>query len=93
MTPHKVRYCSLSFLPATFLSVSLEALFELTRRPSTTSVRALLQGIQGHCQVSGKGPSPPGHRQEQLRQTLIVCLSKHTFLHMILDCYLPTEYN
>ena len=79
MTPHRVRYCSLSFLPTTPLSVSLEALFELARRPSMTSPRALLQGIQGHCQVSGKGPSCPGHHQEQLRQTFFV--KTHIFTH------------
>ena len=78
MTPHWVKYCSLSFLPATFLSISFEALFNALK----ILPLALLQRMQGHCQASGKGPSPPGHCQEQLTQIQDCLFVKtHIFTH------------
>ena len=70
------EHYSLPFLPAT-PSWTLEGLFELTRCPSGAldSPRALLLKLQGYkdtvrCTTLGK--EVPGHRQEQLTQTLIV---------------------
>ena len=76
------------FLQATPLSWSrtLEGLFELTRRPS----RALnlnayfafeLQRYKDTVRCVALGAEVPGHRQQQLTQTLNVCLLKtHMFL-------------
>ena len=81
MTPRKGKYCSLSFLPATpsSPSLTLEGLFELTRRPSRALdwPRALLPELQRYkdtVRCGALGAKVPGHRQQQLTQTLIVRL-------------------
>ena len=55
----------------------LKGFFELTRRPSRAliSPRALLPELQrnkGHRQGCALGAEVPGHRQEQLTQTLMI---------------------
>ena len=72
---------SLPFLPATPSSPSrtFEGLFELTRRPSRAldSPRALLLELQRYkdtVRCAALGAEVPGHRQQQLTQTLIVRL-------------------
>ena len=81
MTPGWEGYFSLLFLPATPSSPSwtLEGLFELTRRPSwaLVSPRALLPELQRYkdtVMCAALGAEVPGHRQQQLTQTLIVRL-------------------
>ena len=79
--PSSGKRCSLLFLPANPLSPSrtLERLFELTRRPprALNLPRALLPELQ-RCKDAVRcvelGSEVPGHRQEQLTQTLIVRL-------------------
>ena len=75
---------SLLFLPATpsSLSQTLEGLFQLTRRPSRALalyVASRTTEIQGHRQLWSA--EVPGHRQQQLAQTLMVRLLKTHFLH------------
>ena len=79
--PWLVKRYSLLFLPATPSSPSrtLEGLFELTRRPSQAldSPRALLPELQRYkdtVRCGLLGTEIPGHRQQQLTQTLIVRL-------------------
>ena len=67
-----------SFLPATPLSPSRALLPELQRYKDTIRCAAL-------------GAEVPGHRQQQLTQTLIVRLMKTHFLPPILDCEKTTE--
>ena len=73
------RY-SLLFLPATPTSLSrTQGLLELTRRPSRAleSPRALLSELQRYkdnVRCTALGAEVPGHRQQQLTQTLIVRL-------------------
>ena len=85
MTPY-----SLTFLPATPSSPSrtLEGLFELTRRPSQALdlPRALLPELQRYkdtVRCGALGAEVPGHRQQQLTQTLLktIDLLKTHFLH------------
>ena len=69
---------------------ALEGLFELTRRPSRAldSPRALLPELQRYKDIvrcAALGAEVPGHRQQQLTQTLIVRLVKTHFLPAILD--------
>ena len=91
MTPHWGKHFSLPFLPATPLSPSrtIEVLFELTRRPSRplNSPRALLPELQRYedtVRCAALDAKVPGHNEEQLTQTLIVCLLKTHFLHQSL---------
>merc|ERR1712198_804814 len=87
--PSLGKHYSLPFLPATPPSPSrtLEGLFELTRRLSRAldSPRALLPELQRYkdtVMCVALGAEVPGHRQQQLTQTLIVRLLKtHFFLH------------
>ena len=74
----------------------LEGLFELTRRPSRAldSPRALLLELQRYkdtVRCGALGAEVPGHRQQQLMQTLIVCLMKTHFFTSILHCEKSTE--
>ena len=82
--PSLGKHYSLPFLPATPSSPSrtLEGLFELTRRPSQAlaSPRAVLPELQRYkdtVRCAALGAEVPGHRQEQLTQTLIVHLMKN----------------
>merc|ERR1711923_60177 len=84
--PSSGKHYSLPFLPATPSSPSrtLEGLFELTRRPSRAlnSPRALLPELQRHkdtVRCAALGTEVPGHRQQQLRQTLIVKSQRNRF--------------
>ena len=81
--PSPGKHYSLPFLPATPSSPSrtLEGLFELTRRPSRAldSPRALLPELQRYkdtVRCGTLGAEVPGHREELLKQTLIVRLLK-----------------
>ena len=96
--PSSGKHYSLPFLPATPSSPSrtLEGLFELTRRPSRAldSPRALLPELQRYkdtVRCAALGAEVPGHRQQQLTQTLIVRLLKTHFFTPILDCEKSTE--
>ena len=96
--PLSGKHYSLPFLPATPSSPSrtLEGLFELTRRPSRAldSPRALLPELQRYkdtVRCAALGAEVPGHRQEQLTQTLIVRLLKTHFFTPFLDCEKSTE--
>ena len=98
MTPHRGNTIFLPFLPATPSSPSrtLEGLFELTRRPSRAldSPRALLPELQRYkdtVRCAALGAEVPGHRQQQLTQTLIVRLLKTHFFTSILDFEKSTE--
>ena len=98
-----MRYCYwvILFLPifpatASAPSQTLEGLFELTQLPSQAldSPRALLPELQRYkdtvrCAVLGA--EVPGHRQQQLTQTLIVRLLKTHFFTPILDLEKSTE--
>ena len=77
MTPGRGQCSSLSFLPETPSSRTLEGPFELTRRPSRAldSPRALLPELQRNkvtVKCGQLGAEVPGHRPEQLTQTLFV---------------------
>ena len=80
MTPHRgktVLFRSSQQLPC--LCLGPEGLFELTRRPSRAldSPRTLLPELQRYkdtVRCGTLGAEVPGHRQEQLMQTLIVRL-------------------
>ena len=81
------RHYSLSLHPATPLcqSRTLEGLFELTWRPSQAldSPRALLPELQRNkdtVRCVELGAKVPGHRQEQLTQTLIERLFEKAFI-------------
>ena len=83
MTPHRGNTL---FLPATPSSPSwtLEGLFELTLRPSRALnldeyVASELQRYKDTVRCGALGAEVPGHRQEQLMQTLIVRLLKTHF--------------
>ena len=96
--PSSGKHYSLPFLLATpsSLSRTLEGLFELTRRPSRAldSPRALLPELQRYkdtVRCAALGAEVPGHRQQQLTQTLIVRLLKTHFFTPILDCEKSTE--
>ena len=98
MTLHQGGYCYLLFLPATpsSLSRTLQGLFELTQRPSRAldSPRALLPELQRYkdtVRCVALGAKVPGHRQQQLMQTLMVRLLKTHFFTPILDCEKLTE--
>ena len=88
MTPPQGNHYSLPFLPATssFLSLTLEGLFELKRRPSRALdwPRSLLPELQSHkdtMRCAALVAEVPGHRPEKLSQTLIVgLLEMHLFL-------------
>ena len=89
MTPRKGKYCSLSFLPATpsSLSQTLKGPSEQTPRPSRAldSPHALLPELQTNkntLRCAALGEKVPGHRQEQLSQTLIGRFQKMHFLHL-----------
>ena len=71
MTHCRGKYCSLPFLPATPSSPSRALLPELQRIKDTVRCAAL-------------GAKVPGHRQEQLPQTLIARLLKTHFFVLIL---------
>ena len=78
------------------LTPTLEGLFELTRRPSRSldSPRALLSELKRYkdtVRCGALGAEVPGHRQEQLEQTLIVRLLKTHHLILILDWQKSTE--
>ena len=70
------KYFSLPFLPATPSSPSrtLEGLFELTWRPSQALVRCARN--YRDSRHAALGAEIPGHCQQQLTQTLTVCLLK-----------------
>ena len=96
--PSSGKHYSLPFLPATPSSPShaLEGLYELTRRPSRAldSPRALLPELQRYkdtVKCAAPGAEVPGHRQQQLTQTLIVRLLKTHFFTPILDFEKSTE--
>ena len=96
MTPGK--HYSLPFLPATPSSPSrtFEGLFELTRGPSRAldSPRALLPELQRYkdtVRCAALGTEVPGHRQQQLTQTLVVHLLKMHFFTSILGFEKSTE--
>merc|ERR1719422_1234152 len=77
-------------------SRTLEGLFELTRRPSRAlnSPGALLPELQRYkdtVRCAALGAEVPGHRQQQLTQTLIVRLLKTHFFTLILDFEKSTE--
>ena len=98
MTPSSRKRFSLLFIPSTLSSPSwtLEGLFELTRRPSRSlhSPRALLPELQRYkdtISCATLSAEVPGHRQQQLTQTLIVRLLKTHFFTLILDCKKSTE--
>ena len=98
--PSSGKHYSLPFLPATPSSPSrtLEGLFELTRRPSRAldSPRALLPELQRYkdtVRCAALGAEVPGHRQQQLTETLIVRLLKTHFLTPILDFEKSTEHH
>ena len=100
MTASWGKHYSLPFLSATLWSPSwtLEGLFELTRRPSRAldSPPALLPELQRYkdtVRCAALGVEVPGHRKQQLMQTLIVRLLKTHFFTPILDGELPTEWN
>ena len=74
-------FCSFQQLPCKggLVSEPLKTLLELTRRPSRAldSPRALLPELQrykGTVRCATLGAEVPGHRQQQLTQTLIVRL-------------------
>ena len=95
MTPHGGN-TSLPFLPATPSSPSrtLEGLLELTPSRALDSPRALLPELQRYkdtVRCGALGAEVPGHRQQQLTQTLIVRLLKTHFFTLILDCEKSTE--
>ena len=78
MTPHRGN---LPFLPASPVSPSrtLEGRFELTRCPSRAlnspgAVLPELQRYKDSVRCAALGAEVPGHRQQQLTQTLIVRL-------------------
>merc|ERR1712020_299599 len=96
--PSSGKHYSLPFLPATPLSPSrtLEGLFELTLHPSRALdlPRALLPELQRNkdtVRCAALGAEVPGHRQQQLTQTLIVRLLKTHFFTLILDFEKSTE--
>ena len=85
--PSTGKHYSLTFLPATpsFPLRTLEGLFELTWRHSRALnlPRALLPKLQRYkdtVRCAALGAEVPGHRQQQLTQTLIVRLLKTHFL-------------
>ena len=95
--PSSGKHCSPPATPSS-PSRTLEGLFELTRRLSRAldSPRALLPELQRYkdtVRCAALGAEVPGHRQEQLTQTLIVCLFKTHFFTPILDCKKSTEFN
>ena len=99
-SPLSRKSFSLPFLPATLSSPSrtLKGLFELKRRPfrALDLPRALLPELQRYkdtARCAALGAQVPGHRQQQLTQTLIVRLMKTHFFTPILDCEKSTEYN
>ena len=70
-------------------SLTLEGLFELTRRPSRALAlpRALLPELQRYkdtVRCAALGTEVPGHNQEQLTRSLIVRFLKTHFLHQSL---------
>ena len=78
------------------MSPTLEGLFELTRRPSRAldSPRALLPELQRYKETvrsAALGAEVPGHRQQQLTQTLILRLLKTPFFSPIMDFEKLTE--
>ena len=100
MTPHRedtFLYRSSQHIPRLCLGpMKVEGLFELKRRPSRAldSPRALLPELQKYkdtIRCAALGAEVPGHRQQQLPQTLIVRLLKTHFLTPILDCEMSTE--
>ena len=98
--PSSGKSYSLPFPPATPSSPSrtLKGLFELKRRPSRSlaSPRALLPELQRYkdtVRCAALGAEVPGHRQQQLTQTLIVRLLKTHFSTPIFDCDKSTEKN
>ena len=98
--PELGKHYSLWFRPTTLLcrSLTLEGLFELTQCPSRAlnSPFALLLELQRNkdtVRCAALGAEVPGHRQQQLTQTLIVRLLKTHFFTLILDCEQSTEYN
>ena len=98
MTPCRGNTIFLPFLPAppSFISRTLEGLFELTRRPSRAfiSPRALLPDPQRYkdtIRYAALGAEVQGHCQQQLTQTLIVCLLKTHFFTPILDFEKSTQ--
>ena len=86
MTPHRGNPYSLPFLPATPSSPSR----------ALDSPRALLPELQRYkdtVRCAALGTEVPGHRQQQLTQTLIVRLLKTHFFTSFLDCEKSTECN
>ena len=95
MATDRLNHFFLLFLPATPSSPS-QILFELTQRPlrALDSPRALLPELQRYkdtVRCAALGAEVPGHRQQQLTQTLIVRLLKMHFFTLILDCEKSTE--
>ena len=95
MTPHRgntILFHSSKQLP----SLTLEGLFELTRRPSRALdlPRASLPELQRYkdtVRCAALGAEVPGHRQQQLTQTLILRLLKTHLFTSILDFEKSTE--
>ena len=88
MTPHRgktILFRSSQQLPRLRLGPS-KGFFELTQRPfrALNSPHALLPELQRYkdtVRCGALGAQVPGHRQQQLTQTLIVRLLKKHFLH------------
>ena len=88
MTPRRGNTFLFRFFQQTPSSPSqtLEGLFELTRRPSRApdSPRALLPELQ-RCKdtvsCDALGEDVPGHRQEQLTQTVDCTFVENSLLH------------
>ena len=84
-----MREDSLSSLPVTPFSWSLEGPFEMILRPSRASnIGYYFAGVSDEL-----GVVVPGHHQKQLTQTLIVRLMKMHLCTQILDFEKLTEYN
>ena len=95
MTPCHFFFRSSQQLPCLRLG-PLKGIFELTRRPSRAIDLpcALLLELQRNKDTNGcavLGAEVPGHRQEQLVQTLIVRFLKTHFFTPILDFGKSTE--
>ena len=98
MTPGRgntIIFRSYQQLPGLCLG-PLKGFFELTRRPlrAICLPRALLPELQRYkdtVRCATLGAEVPGHRQQQLTQTLIVRLLKTHFFSPVLDFEKSTE--
>ena len=101
MTPHWENtnlFHSSQQLPRLRLG-TLEGLSELTWHPRARALDSPcvllpeLQRCKDTVRCAALGVEVPGHRQQQLRQTLIVRLLKTHFFTPILNCEKSIEYN